>query len=137
MIRRPPRSTRTDTLFPYTTLFRSYSDATENRNTTDTGSFSLDFPTIEDYPTVRALGVPTHRFIMAASVDLPWDFALSGKFLYQSPQPPRALVSTPQPFERDVATGVAKGNGARWGRPEERGVGEECVSTCKTRGGRY
>src|SRR3546814_7138625 len=26
MIRRPPRSTRTDTLFPYTTLFRSLSD---------------------------------------------------------------------------------------------------------------
>src|SRR3546814_3651896 len=25
MFRRPPRSTRTDTLFPYTTLFRSYS----------------------------------------------------------------------------------------------------------------
>src|SRR3546814_3982545 len=27
MIRRPPRSTRTDPLFPYTTLFRSYWDA--------------------------------------------------------------------------------------------------------------
>src|SRR3546814_19047884 len=27
MIRRPPRSTRTDTLFPYTTLFRSQLDA--------------------------------------------------------------------------------------------------------------
>src|SRR3546814_3367414 len=27
MIRRPPRSTRTDTLFPYTTLFRSGVDA--------------------------------------------------------------------------------------------------------------
>src|SRR3546814_3414809 len=26
MIRRPPRSTRTDTLFPYTTLFRSAAD---------------------------------------------------------------------------------------------------------------
>src|SRR3546814_3882124 len=26
MIRRPPRSTRTDTLFPYTTLFRSFSE---------------------------------------------------------------------------------------------------------------
>src|SRR3546814_21004678 len=26
MIRRPPRSTRTDTLFPYTTLFRSHAD---------------------------------------------------------------------------------------------------------------
>src|SRR3546814_17575149 len=24
MVRRPPRSTRTDTLFPYTTLFRSF-----------------------------------------------------------------------------------------------------------------
>src|SRR3546814_3904583 len=28
MIRRPPRSTRTDTLFPYTTLFRSFSRMT-------------------------------------------------------------------------------------------------------------
>src|SRR3546814_4528570 len=28
MIRRPPRSTRTDTLFPYTTLFRSQVGAT-------------------------------------------------------------------------------------------------------------
>src|SRR3546814_7905733 len=27
MIRRPPRSTRTDTLFPYTTLFRSLMDS--------------------------------------------------------------------------------------------------------------
>src|SRR3546814_20267343 len=27
MIRRPPRSTRTDTLFPYTTLFRSVNDS--------------------------------------------------------------------------------------------------------------
>src|SRR3546814_3180305 len=27
MIRRPPRATRTDTLFPYTTLFRSAADA--------------------------------------------------------------------------------------------------------------
>src|SRR3546814_19344256 len=27
MIRRPPRSTRTDTLFPYTTLFRSHTAA--------------------------------------------------------------------------------------------------------------
>src|SRR3546814_12594746 len=37
MIRRPPRSTRTDTLFPYTTLFRSASSVEElvsniNRN---------------------------------------------------------------------------------------------------------
>src|SRR3546814_19039227 len=29
MIRRPPRSTRTDTLFPYTTLFRSFRSIAE------------------------------------------------------------------------------------------------------------
>src|SRR3546814_15026431 len=29
MIRRPPRSTRTDTLFPYTTLFRSHGGVLE------------------------------------------------------------------------------------------------------------
>src|SRR3546814_18532106 len=29
MIRRPPRSTRTDTLFPYTTLFRSFAIVNE------------------------------------------------------------------------------------------------------------
>src|SRR3546814_7339254 len=37
MIRRPPRSTRTDTLFPYTTLFRSF------------------FPTAADYEAHDAL----------------------------------------------------------------------------------
>src|SRR3546814_1758668 len=31
MIRRPPRSTRTDTLFPYTTLFRSLAESADRR----------------------------------------------------------------------------------------------------------
>src|SRR3546814_18344181 len=34
MIRRPPRSTRTDTLFPYTTLFRSVDDCVVLENYT-------------------------------------------------------------------------------------------------------
>src|SRR3546814_5781712 len=37
MIRRPPRSTRTDTLFPYTTLFRSH-DADRERATEGRGA---------------------------------------------------------------------------------------------------
>src|SRR3546814_10049393 len=41
MIRRPPRSTRTDTLFPYTTLFRSI-EALLVRNA---GAGRLDFTT--------------------------------------------------------------------------------------------
>src|SRR3546814_6526957 len=36
MIRRPPRSTRTDTLFPYTTLFRSGRDESDGAGGTAT-----------------------------------------------------------------------------------------------------
>src|SRR3546814_5310596 len=36
MIRRPPRSTRTDTLFPYTTLFRSLPNPYNEDDTTST-----------------------------------------------------------------------------------------------------
>src|SRR3546814_15875507 len=35
MIRRPPRSTRTDTLFPYTTLFRSSGELKTRRQRED------------------------------------------------------------------------------------------------------
>src|SRR3546814_14110402 len=42
MIRRPPRSTRTDTLFPYTTLFRSLSTHSAARVTTSTTRQFLD-----------------------------------------------------------------------------------------------
>src|SRR3546814_4121463 len=37
MIRRPPRSTRTDTLFPYTTLFRSGLSAARRHQCLDDG----------------------------------------------------------------------------------------------------
>src|SRR3546814_17954086 len=39
MIRRPPRSTRTDTLFPYTTLFRSGSARTASGPADGRGTF--------------------------------------------------------------------------------------------------
>src|SRR3546814_11549093 len=47
MIRRPPRSTRTDTLFPYTTLFRSdlSFDAQGRCLFTDQGQTGLHDPT--------------------------------------------------------------------------------------------
>src|SRR3546814_7308582 len=48
MIRRPPRSTRTDTLFPYTTLFRSGAGLTacaqlRARGVVDASSLHQDF----------------------------------------------------------------------------------------------
>src|SRR3546814_7728958 len=48
MIRRPPRSTRTDTLFPYTTLFRSPFDSKADYKT----KISLPTGDIEQRPTV-------------------------------------------------------------------------------------
>src|SRR3546814_20594400 len=50
MIRRPPRSTRTDTLFPYTTLFRSSAVGLATPRGTvagDDGIFSGEFHLIE------------------------------------------------------------------------------------------
>src|SRR3546814_8257790 len=41
MIRRPPRSTLTDTLFPYTTLFRSHDQPPARRIGTDLASHGL------------------------------------------------------------------------------------------------
>src|SRR3546814_3361059 len=38
MIRRPPISTRTDTLFPYTTLFRSFDDERRAWNSPQSGN---------------------------------------------------------------------------------------------------
>src|SRR3546814_18097224 len=38
MIRRPPRSTRTDTLFPYTTLFRAARDSVGRLTALDDGT---------------------------------------------------------------------------------------------------
>src|SRR3546814_12924220 len=46
MIRRPPRSTRTDTLFPYTTLFRSTSEALQAKGLTDVASISGQAPNV-------------------------------------------------------------------------------------------
>src|SRR3546814_7554837 len=53
MIRRPPRSTRTDTLFPYTTLFRSLNNTMPN--------FQVSSPYGQQQPnfSVRGVGVGT------------------------------------------------------------------------------
>src|SRR3546814_6489439 len=57
MIRRPPRSTRTDTLFPYTTLFRS---TAIGRHSPRIGGQRLDHALVEH---LRLIGVedPAHR----------------------------------------------------------------------------
>src|SRR3546814_10661689 len=59
MIRRPPRSTRTDTLFPYTTLFRSRQQRLKLRG----GGGRRVFPDAEDAAKSAAIGIAhLHRF---------------------------------------------------------------------------
>src|SRR3546814_6702387 len=59
MIRRPPRSTRTDTLFPYTTLFRSVgrhmSESVRRMNMIEAINLAMDVAMERD-PMVTVLG---------------------------------------------------------------------------------
>src|SRR3546814_12042944 len=62
MIRRPPRSTRTDTLFPYTTLFRSDQKAMIAIGVSAAICFLLNFDIITLIPKVCAdCGFGTNR----------------------------------------------------------------------------
>src|SRR3546814_15022496 len=55
MIRRPPRSTRTDTLFPSTTLFRSVSPTIHRRHVCDDAIGVPDRHAARRHPDNRAL----------------------------------------------------------------------------------
>src|SRR3546814_9547266 len=66
MIRRPPRSTRTDTLFPYTTLFRSIRAV--HRVVTA-------YPAVSSVNHVRTIHTAPDKVFVAISVD--FDDALS------------------------------------------------------------
>src|SRR3546814_6305903 len=59
MIRRPPRSTRTDTLFPYTTLFRSGEIAAvaDGARPRAVDHFGADVAKHADFLVVGALGL--------------------------------------------------------------------------------
>src|SRR3546814_16506385 len=76
MIRRPPRSTRTDTLFPYTTLFRSSAAALPRR-----ARFSA---------TLRA--TPPGQFCNAAGLDAPTTKGAAACALRSRWQAPTAAI---------------------------------------------
>src|SRR3546814_8526551 len=70
MIRRPPRSTRTDTLFPYTTLFRSLALEQERKRheQVDSVAGDIEAETRRHLTTAGLLEAsPTLREIMEAS----------------------------------------------------------------------
>src|SRR3546814_8170661 len=67
MIRRPPRSTRTDTLFPYTTLFRS---AVSVFCTRFVGSTTTHCAWAVAVQSMAAMAAATRRFFMAGSPEV-------------------------------------------------------------------
>src|SRR3546814_19473699 len=73
MIRRPPRSTRTDTLFPYTTLFRSGRlRPRRGHGTAGTAGGTADRPgLLRRRPARRRAGIPVSRLSAIPAADPP------------------------------------------------------------------
>src|SRR3546814_17172508 len=120
MIRRPPRSTRTDTLFPYTTLFRFHMTA-------DTMDI-LVLPGDGIGPEITAATLAVIRAAAGGRVAFT-EMAIGEASLAAegSTLPDAVMAAIPG------ADGVILGPVSHYGRSEERRVGKECVSTCRYR----
>src|SRR3546814_12489302 len=138
MIRRPPRSTRTDTLFPYTTLFRSVlpwmiSSTSADFRRAVQRLISSSITALIDVSFARlhlsrfSLGHYRHGDSVAAIRAAPASRLLpADTTMHPRDTPRRRLWVTP-------SDAVAR----RYHRSEERRVGKECVSTCRSRGAPY
>jgi outer membrane receptor protein involved in Fe transport len=92
----------------------TYTQAEENRKFGEV--FSLDFPSIEDYPFIRSNGVRKHRLVMAGTVDTPIGVTFSSKFQIASPAYFSDIVGVAgTPPVRGVVSTESEGNGDRWG----------------------
>src|SRR3546814_21105232 len=117
MIRRPPRSTRTDTLFPYTALVRSVAfdlathrgyDSDHPRVVGDVGKAGVAIDSVEDMKILFD-GIPLDKMSVSMTMN-------------------GAVIPI-------LAFFIVAGEDQ--GRSEERRVGKECVSTCRSRGAPY
>src|SRR3546814_17216176 len=115
MIRRPPRSTRTDTLFPYTTLFRS-------------GLFSSGQPLAGISKNTINATVFYERGPLAMRAAYNWrsDFLIT----------PRDDIFPFSPIWQEPSGQMAESifySVTETVRSEESRVGKGCVSTCRSR----
>src|SRR3546814_20737956 len=126
MIRRPPRSTRTATLFPDTTLFRSV------RAQVLLAGAAVAAVAADD----MALGRNPLADRVAAYAGSDLDDAADEFMADHQPGLDRALA--PLVPQVDVQVGAADGGFLELDqRSEERRVGKACVSTCRSRWSPY
>src|SRR3546814_11389095 len=119
MLRRPPRSTRTDTLFPYTTLFRSGPQGA--------AILACERGQRKRSSTMReCLRHPICRAVRCSALKLP----------AMKPPAPSMTVSAACWRTHSTARCGCTPNLAA-SRSEERRVGQEGVSTCKFRWSPY
>src|SRR3546814_13356562 len=123
MIRRPPRSTRTDTLFPYTTLFRSQVSALASL---------AKHPGISQVVLAEKLEV--HPVTVTQLIDRLQRAGWVKREVHEDDRRAFRLFLTDQadPILSEVwkIAAQARENALR---SEERRVGHECVSTCRSR----
>src|SRR3546814_19387973 len=115
MIRRPPRSTRTDTLFPYTTLFRS-------------SRFCLSSPganTLKPLAIITGVGPGTGAALARR-------FHAGGYRVAMLARDARRLGALAEELPGSIDIGCDVGDPAAL-RSEERRVGQGGVSTCRSR----
>src|SRR3546814_14029482 len=130
MIRRPPRSTRTDTLLPYTTLFRSLVQVSDRL--TWLAESLVDAALTRAWDEMRALygeplrgdgeraGFAVIAYGKFGGIELGYGSDLDLVFLHDC-----------DALDADTVGGARTIN---HGRSEDRRGGNECVSTCGTRG---
>src|SRR3546814_13673932 len=121
MIRRPPRSTRTDTLFPYTTLFRSANP--KRRSIMHIVGHTCPFRPQQQHVILLEYSVWQAHIPPAGEQHEPMAPLLH--FLIE-----RAEIRAPFYLGRGCIIHCRT-------RSEERRVGKECVSTCSSRWSPY
>src|SRR3546814_20028440 len=127
MIRRPPRSTRTDTLFPYTTLFRSLDYGVEDSVNVSLGGDHS--PRKFDAGGLR-YGQMAVNFDAQRDLDLGFgdtSLALGAEWRNENYK-----IVAGEPASYAVGPYFYTE-----GSSEERRVGKECVSTCRSRWSPY
>src|SRR3546814_17672472 len=131
MIRRPPRSTRTDTLFPYTTLFRSRAGMVRQASAGIYSWLPLGYRVLKNIERIvreeqdRA-GAQEVLMPTIQSAEL---WRKSGRYDGYG----KEMLRIVDRHEREMLYGPTNEEQ----RSEERSVGKACVSTCRSRGSQY